>query len=293
MNPSNHFPPLYVSHGSPMIALESSPAAQFLDRLGPAVEAAFGRPRAVLVVSPHSSTRETLLLGGVRHEAIHDFGGFPQALYEQRYDAPGAPALAAEIARSLGDAGVAAQSVAASGLDHGIWTLMKRAWPGADLPVLPLTLVPNAAPARQFALGEALSRWADAGVLIIGSGSLTHNLRRFFSSPNAHEGNRELPVSPDVAEFQAWVRDRGAARDWEALMDYRRQAPHAALQHPTDEHWLPYYIAAGAGGRGSPAVRIHDSVDAGMLAMDAYAFGPQAGRLAEALGEATGQARTA
>jgi 4,5-DOPA dioxygenase extradiol len=268
-------PPLYLSHGSPMIAIERSPASDFLHQLGERIERTFGRPRAALVVSPHTATRRPVVLADRRHAAIHDFGGFPAELYEQQYDAQGDPQLAVDVARRLTEAGIATEAVAAGGLDHGIWTLLKRMWPGAEVPVVPLSLVPNWTPQQQWAIGQALAPLADDGVLIIGSGAMTHNLRRFFGS----RGDKGAAVSPDVAAFQNWVTARGAARDWEALWDYRRQAPHAVDQHPTDEHWLPFYVAAGAGGADHGAVRIHDSVDAGLLAMDGFAFGPQAARL--------------
>lgn len=268
-------PPLYLSHGSPMIAIERSPASDFLDQLGARIERAYGRPRAALVVSPHTATRRPVVLAELRHAAIHDFGGFPAELYEQQYDAQGDPQLAVEVARRLTEAGIATEAVAAGGLDHGIWTLLKRMWPGAEVPVVPLSLVPNWTPQQQWAIGQALVPLADDGVLIIGSGAMTHNLRRFFGQ----RSDKGAAVAPDVAAFQTWVTERGAARDWEALWDYRRQAPHAVEQHPTDEHWLPFYIAAGAGGADSPAVRLHDSVDAGLLAMDGFAFGPEAARL--------------
>ena len=273
------FPPLYLSHGSPMIALERSPAALFLDRLGPVIEATFGRPRAVLVVSPHSSTRAPFALAARRHEAVYDFGGFPDELYRLRYDPPGDPALAADVARRLSSAGIATQVAENTGIDHGIWTLMRRAWPGADLPVMPLTLVPNWSPEQQWAIGAALAPMADEGVLIIGSGSTTHNLRRYFGEPRVPDAQ----VLPDVAGFQAWVDERVRTADWAGLRAYRSGEPSAALQHPTDEHWLPIYIAGGAGGEATPGARIHASVDGGMLAMDGYAFGPQAARLAAAL----------
>lgn len=275
-------PPLYLSHGSPMIALEDSPAARFLDRLGQVIETTFERPRAVVIVSPHSSTREPMVLAGARHEAIHDFGGFPAELYEQRYDAQGDPVLGQDVARRLNAAGISTQAVDAGGLDHGIWTVMKRAWPGAEVPIVPLTLVPRWTPARQWAVGAALAPLAEDGVLIIGSGAMTHNLGRFFGS----RGDQADGVAPDVAAFQSWVRERCLQRDWPALLDYRRQAPGAALQHPTDEHWLPFYVAAGAGGEWDAGLCVHDSVDAGVLAMDAYAFGPQAAALQEALAAA-------
>jgi 4,5-DOPA dioxygenase extradiol len=272
-------PPLYLSHGSPMIAVETSPASQFLDRLGSAIDRTFGRPRAAVVVSPHSATRQPMVLAGARHEAIHDFGGFPAELYAQRYDVRGDPVLAHDVARRLGEAGIPTQAVDASGLDHGIWTVMKHAWPGAEVPVVPLTLVPTWTTAQLCAAGRALAALAEDGVLVIGSGAMTHNLRRFFGARTVPEGQ----IEPDVVAFQDWIHTRGAACDWPALLDYRRQAPGAALQHPTDEHWLPYYIAAGAGGEVAPVVRIHSSVDAGVLAMDSFAFGPHAGALAAAL----------
>lgn len=270
-------PSLYLSHGSPMIAITRSAASDFLDRLGPLVESRFGRPRAALVVSPHSSTREPMALAGRKHGAIHDFGGFPPQLYEQRYDSDGDPALAARAVHLLRDAGVNAHLADAAGLDHGIWTLLQRMWPQAQVPIVPLTLVPNWSPKRQWAIGQALAPLSAEGVLVIGSGAMTHNLQRFFGLRG-----QSLEVEPDVAAFQNWVQERGAACDWEALFDYRRQAPSAALQHPTDEHWLPFYLAAGAGGAQHPAVRIHHSVDAGVLAMDGYAFGPGAAELATA-----------
>lgn len=270
-------PSLYLSHGSPMIAITRSEASDFLDRLGPLIEARFGRPKAALVVSPHSATREPMALAGPMHDAIHDFGGFPRELYEQRYDAEGDPALAARAVRLLREAGVTAHLADASGLDHGIWTLLQRMWPKAEVPVMPLTLVPNWSPQRQWAVGQALAPLAAEGVLVIGSGAMTHNLQRFFGLRGQVKG-----VEPDVAAFQDWVQERGVTRDWEALFDYRRQAPSAALQHPTDEHWLPFYVAAGAGGAEHPAVRIHQSVDSGVLAMDGYAFGPGAAELAAA-----------
>jgi 4,5-DOPA dioxygenase extradiol len=274
----NSLPPLYLSHGSPMIAVERSPAALFLDRLGPVVEATFGRPRAVLVISPHSATRAPVVLAARRHEAVHDFGGFPDELYRLRYDPPGDPALAADVARRLGAAGISTEVAEHNGIDHGIWTLMRRAWPGAELPVVPLTLVPNWSPAQQWAVGQAIAPLADEGVLIIGSGSTTHNLRRYFGSPRVAAAE----VLPDVSSFQDWVDTCVRTGDWESLRNYRSAAPGAALQHPTDEHWLPIYIAAGAGGEGAGR-RIHASVDGGMLAMDGYAFGPLAARLEAAL----------
>ena len=276
-------PPLFVSHGSPMIALEPGTAGAFRKRLGPVIEQRFGRPRAILAVSAHTTTREPVLLGAARHEAIHDFGGFPQALFDMRYDAAGEPGLAREASGLLARAGIASHLVDDGGLDHGIWTPLVHMWPQADVPVVPLSLVPFAPPSAQFAVGEALAPLAEDGVLILGTGSITHNLRLAFSRGRLDSTGEGQPETPESAAFRTWVHDRAVARDWPALFDYRRLAPHAALMHPTDEHWLPFYAPAGAGGRDAVPVRIHDSVTFGVLGMDAYAFGPEAAALRDAL----------
>lgn len=277
------FPPLFVSHGSPMIALEPGAAGHFLQRLGPTLVRTFGRPRAILAVSAHTTTREPVVLGADRHEAIHDFGGFPQALFDMRYDTAGAPAVAARAAELLGRAGIGAHRVDEGGLDHGIWTPLVHMWPAADIPVVPLSLVPFAPPAAQFALGEALAPLAEEGVLVLGTGSITHNLRMVFTNRAIDDTGEGVPEREESAAFRRWVHERATARDWDALFDYRRQAPHATLMHPTDEHWLPFYAPAGAGGREAVPVRLHDSVTFGVLGMDAYAFGPHAAALMAAL----------
>lgn len=273
-------PPLFLSHGSPMTAIEPRAAGAFLQRLGPAIEATFGRPRAVLVISAHTLVREPVLLAAAGHAAVHDFHGFPDELYHLRYDAPGAPELATQVQGLLSAAGLPVHRAEVGGLDHGIWTPLRWMWPQGDLPVLPLGLVPDWTPAQLHALGRALQPLTREGVLIIGSGSLTHNLRMVFGSSQPAIDAPEVPAS---AAFRQWVADRAAAADWAALADYRRQAPHAALMHPTDEHWLPWYPAGGAAGERAAGLRLHDSVTFGCLAMDAYAFGPAAPELALAL----------
>ena len=133
------------------------------------------------------------------------------------------------------------------GLDHGNWTALRYLYPDADIPVLPLAFVPSQSPAQQFALGAALAPLADEGVLVFGSGSITHNLRRVFAGGlRPREDQSEIPES---RAFRDWMHERSTARDWEALFDYRRRAPHAVDMHPTDEHLLPWYVPAGAGGR--------------------------------------------
>ncbi|MGZ5133471.1 MAG: dioxygenase family protein [Caldimonas sp.] len=274
-------PPVFVSHGSPMIALEPGEAGAFMKRLGPAIDAAFGRPKAIVSISAHTAARAPVVLAAPRHEAIYDFGGFDPKLFTLRYDAPGDPALAARVLGLLQAQGIAARSVPEGGLDHGAWTALRYLYPAADIPVVPLAFVPSDSPARQFALGEALAPLAAEGVLVLGSGSITHNLRRVFSGGGLHP-DKAQPEIPESAAFRRWLAERSAARDWDALFDYRARAPHAVDMHPTDEHLLPWFVAAGAGGRAAPALRVHDSATMGSLGMDAYAFGPNASQLLEA-----------
>jgi len=276
-------PSLFISHGSPMIAIEPGAAGAFMRELGPALDAAFGRPRAIVVASAHSLTREPALLAAERHDTVHDFGGFPQPLYELRYDAPGAPDLAPRVAQRVRDAGLPVHVVADGGLDHGMWIPLRFAYPDVDVPVLPLAFPANWSPRQLFALGRSLAPLRSEGVLVLGSGSITHNLRLVFSrTAHADTAREDQPEMPESAAFRRWFVERSAALDTEALFDYRRQAPHAALMHPSDEHLLPWYVAAGAGHEG-PMLRVHDSVTAGCLGMDAYAFGAGAVRLHEQL----------
>jgi 4,5-DOPA dioxygenase extradiol len=274
MNPN--LPPLFVSHGSPMIALDGGAAGAFLARLGPAIDAAFGRPRAILALSAHTLARRPLALAAPRHEAVYDFGNFDDRLFTLRYDAPGAPALAERVATLTG-----AELAPHGGLDHGIWTALRYLYPRADVPVLPLAWSPLDPPAALFALGQKLAPLTAEGVLVLGTGSITHNLRRVFAHGLHDAGGPEIAES---AAFRRWMHERAAARDWEALFDYRARAPHAADMHPSDEHLLPWYLAAGAGGRDAAPERLHESVTFGALGMDAYAFGPQARSLHAALG---------
>ena len=285
MNTTLPLPPIFVSHGSPMTALEPREAGAFFERLGPAIDATFGRPQAIVVLSAHTLARTPVLLAAERHAAVYDFGGFDPRLNMLRYDAPGAPALAARVQGLLAAAGTSAQIAPRGGLDHGIWTPLRYAWPAADIPVLPLAWVPSQSPAAQFALGQALAPLADQGVLVIGTGSITHNLRRVFAG-----GLNAAVDQPEIAEsaaFRRWFVAHSAARDWDALFAYRARAPHAADMHPSDEHLLPWYHAAGAGGRDHAPLRLHDSLTYGALGMDAYAFGPSAPMLAAALAGAT------
>jgi 4,5-DOPA dioxygenase extradiol len=291
----NTLPPVFLSHGSPMTALQPREAGAFFQRLGPALTARFGQPRAILAVSAHSLTREPVLLAAPQHAAVHDFGNFDPRLNTLRYDVHGAPALARHVAELLHAAGLPAHVLADGGLDHGIWTPLRYAFPQADVPVLPLAWPPHWTPVQLFALGQALAPLAAEGVWVMGSGSITHNLRRAFAQGGRDAADR--PASPESSAFRDWFAARAAAGDHPALLDYRRQAPHAELMHPSDEHLLPFFVAAGAGAGASddppaPALRLHDSMTYGDIGMDAYAFGVRAPALEQALAQALETATT-
>ena len=274
-------PTLYISHGSPMTALEPREAGHFMQQLGPALLARFGLPQAVLAISAHTLTREPETRAAPRHQAVYDFGGFDPALYTLRYDAPGAPALAARVAALLQDAGLPVQQNMQPGLDHGIWTPLRYMFPDAQVPVLPLGWPPHWSPTQLFALGRALAPLAQEGVLVMGTGSITHNLQRVFASGLRADVDRA--ATPESTAFRAWFEQHTASGDWAALQDYRHQAPHAVLMHPSDEHLLPFFVAAGAAmavGSFVTGQRIHASLTFGDLAMDAYAFGAGAAELA-------------
>ena len=140
-------PSIFVSHGSPMIALEPGAAGEFMQRLGPAIDAAFGRPKAIVTVSAHTAARVPVVLAASRHEAIYDFGGFDPKLRTLRYDAAGDPALAARIVELIRAAGIRAERVDQGGLDHGAWTALRYLYPRADIPIVPLAFVPSDPPA--------------------------------------------------------------------------------------------------------------------------------------------------
>lgn len=257
-------PTLFVSHGSPMLAVEDSPASRFLQGLGRTLPA----PRAILVASAHwESMGGPAVSLAPQPETIHDFGGFPQALYDLAYPAPGAPQLAEKAALTLEQAGYTVGRSPHRGLDHGAWVPLKLMYPDADIPVTQLSILRGASPANHEHLGQALASLRDEGVLVIGSGSLTHNLYEF------HGGPVDAPVPEWVSEFGTWMAEKLHAGDRAALRDYRARAPSAARNHPTEEHLLPLFVAMGAAGEGAVAKRLHASHEYGVLAMDVYAFG--------------------
>lgn len=253
-------PVVFVSHGSPMFAVEPGRAGPALAALGLELP----RPRAVLVVSPHWMTRSPGVLTSAAPDTIHDFGGFPPALYALRYPAPGHPALAMRTIEVLNDAGWGAQDDGQRGLDHGAWVPMNYLFPQADVPVFQVSLPVHLTARRAYALGQALAPLAEEGVLILGSGSLTHNL--YEVAPD-HRHSADY-----VQAFADWIAQVLADGDHERLQQVMSQAPQAGRAHPTPEHLWPLLVAAGAAGPSRPATRLQGGISHGVLAMDAYCF---------------------
>jgi 4,5-DOPA dioxygenase extradiol len=256
------FPTLFLSHGSPLHALDAGEAGQ----AWAAVAAALPRPRALLMVSAHWETALPMVTGGTQLQTIHDFGGFPAPLYRLRYDAQGSPALAEDVAKRLRGAGLSASVNACRGIDHGAWVPLRWMYPRVDVPVLQLSVQPGLGTLHHLEVGRALEPLTREGVLVIGSGHVTHNLRDWMQT---RDGTEPLPY---VTAFADWLEDRLAHGDATALLAYRELAPDAQRAHPTEEHFLPLFVALGAAGERARSRRIHRGLESPALAMDAYEF---------------------
>ena len=254
------FPSLFISHGSPMLALEPGPSGPALARLA----AEIPRPRAIVIVSAHWESDELLVNGNLQPETWHDFGGFPAALFAVQYPAKGMPQLSRQVVELLAASNLPARIDHKRPLDHGVWVPLSLMYPQADIPVVQVSLPSRMGPALQTRVGKALASLREEQVLIIGSGSITHNLREL----DWHAGPES--VEPWAKAFRDWIIEKLAADDEAALHDYRRLAPNAVRNHPSDEHLLPLYFARGAGGEFSVA---HEGFTMGALGMDIYRFG--------------------
>ena len=260
-------PVLFLSHGSPMLPLESGPATAFFAGLGGDIEARWGRPRAILCASAHWTTAAPRVSLAARPETIHDFYGFPESLYRLTYPAPGAPDVARDAAAALEAAGFTVGLDADYGLDHGAWMPLRMMWPGAKIPVAQIAIQPDLGPAHHIALGRARAALGDGNVLVIGSGGAVHNLRDLALRRQADSSS-----TPDWAEdFSAWLEAAVVAGDEAALADYRDRAPGAREAHPTDEHLLPLHFAFGAGGA-TPGRPLFRGYTGGSLSMAAFVF---------------------
>jgi len=253
-------PSLFVSHGSPMFALEPGVLGPNLERIGANLSAL----TAIAVVSPHWQTRGVRITGASVLETIHDFGGFPAPLYALQYPARGAPHIASQVLELLQSARFDAAIDPGRGLDHGAWVPLRYLKPDAEVPVLQVSMPHDLDAAGALRLGQALAPLRELGVLVIGSGSLTHNLYEFRQHIN----------DPQYAQtFADWIAEVVTRGDADALVHYRERAPHAVRAHPTEEHFLPLLVAFGASHAQEPRRLVEGGMTYGILSMDSYGFG--------------------
>jgi len=253
-------PTVFLSHGSPTLALDAGETGQFWRELA----AKLPRPKAVLCASAHWMTTVPAVSRAEHPETIHDFYGFPEPMYAIRYDAPGAPELADRTAELIQQAGMPVAIDPERGLDHGAWVPLRLMYPEGDMPVTQLAVQPRRDARWHVTLGEALRPLREEGVLVLATGGATHNLR---------ELRRDGGPVPDWARaFDDWLVAAVESGDRDALMDWERQAPHASRAHPSDEHFLPLFVALGAGGPAARGRRIHEGWSLGGLSMAAYEF---------------------
>ena len=256
---------LFISHGSPTLAIEPGATGALLHALAQSLP----RPKAILMVSAHWDTRIATLSLAEQPETIHDFGGFPKAMYEIQYPAKGAPSVAKKTAALLEKSGIAVQFAPTRGLDHGAWVPLMLMYPEADIPVTQLSVQSQAvqsqpSSAAHYQLGQAIRPLQEDNIMIIASGAITHNLHDFFTA------QRDARVLDYVPAFTHWVADKIEQNDMDALIHYRTKAPSGIRAHPSEDHLMPLFVALGAGA-GKP-VRYQPENTFGILAMDIYAW---------------------
>ena len=252
-------PVVFLSHGAPDALLNAPDAVATWSEIARKVP----EPAAILVVSAHWEARQPTVSVSGKPETIHDFSGFSPELYSMQYRASGAPVLAERVRSLLSNAGLAAELHPNRGLDHGAWVPLSAMYPHADVPVAQLSLIRNADAAAHFELGRALAPLRDEGVLIVGSGAITHNFA--WLDWRAEAGHAPLP---QAEIFTDWVAGRLAMQDISSLLAYRA-APYGAASHPSEDHFMPLFVALGAAMHDSPA-RYQPRFAYGGLAMDAY-----------------------
>jgi 4,5-DOPA dioxygenase extradiol len=256
----SRMPSVFVSHGAPTYALEPGIAGPQLAALGDSL-----KPKAVLIMSPHWMTRELAVSAVALPKTIHDFGGFPEPLYRLQYPAQGSPEFALKALELFRAAGVPAIATDSYGLDHGAWVPMMHMFSKADYPVFQVSMPSRLNLQSAYALGAILKPLRDEGVLIIGSGSLTHNLYE-IERDNSN-------AAKYVQDFQSWIRHKVVGADLNALLNADSLAPDFARAHPTTEHFLPLLFAAGAAETNEDVRVLKGGIEHHVLSMESYVFG--------------------
>ena len=263
-------PSIFVSHGAPNVVLVESEVRTALKGLAKGLE----RPDAIIIASAHFETSVSEVVSDPNPGTMYDFGGFDPRLYEMVYRAPGAPQLAQEVLAALKNSGIDSRINPGREFDHGVWTPLMLAFPAADIPVVQVSVQPHRDAAHHHALGKALSRFRARNILVMGSGHITHNLREVFSAMQGRAVDASSKAK--ITTFIEWIGDSLKAGDTKALLDWQVAAPHALFNHPTPEHFMPLFVAYGAGvnsGRESgKASLLHRSTQFGMFTSDIWRF---------------------
>ncbi len=263
---SPRLPVLFLGHGSPMNAIEDNEFRRSWQALGAEFGQNLPRPQLVLCISAHWITRGWHLTGMAKPRTIHDFGGFPQALFDQQYPAPGAPAIARQIAEGIAQPKVGVDA-AEWGLDHGTWSVLKPMFPEAQVPVLQLSIDYARPPAEHFALGQQLRALREQGVLIVGSGNIVHNLRAMRRDASA------LQAYDWAIEFDRKTAEVVTSGAHSELSGFQKLGQAAQLAHPTYDHYLPLLHAAGAVHPGEPVRFFNDRFQAASISMRSMVWG--------------------
>ncbi|MDO6463554.1 DODA-type extradiol aromatic ring-opening family dioxygenase [Pseudoalteromonas carrageenovora] len=259
-------PALFISHGSPIMAIKQSPTSGFLTSLGQTLKT----PSAIIIFSAHfdvannDTSHNIVITAGKAPKTIHDFYNFPAHMYNIKYPAPGEPSFANVIAARFKDKGIEVELNATQGWDHGVWIPLRLMYPQANIPIVQVSINTRLGAKAMYEFGQLLAPLREQNILIIGSGGISHNLPEIFKKPSTP--NRVQMVN----EFTQWVEQTLLAQDTAALLDYLNQAPHVLFNHPTQEHFLPLFAAMGAGG--TQVKKLFSDTEMNILALDAYKF---------------------
>lgn len=252
--------PVFLAHGSPFTTFEKSDFTKFLNRFGEEY-----RPKAIVIFSAHFENEITTIAATDDiHEMVYDYYGFPEEFYQVQYPARGSTTVASMVEERLRKHGIPVRQKY-RGLDHGVFPIMKHAYPDADIPIVPISVNPNLPAMQQIAIGKALQGLEKEDILLIGSGFVTHNLRVF-------DRVKEAPPREWALEFKNWLIDKVLARDIDSLSQYETLAPHAAMAVPRAEHFVPLLIALGSGAPDGDIRVLFDSIEYGTMSTLSFKF---------------------
>ncbi|MGB7286430.1 MAG: class III extradiol ring-cleavage dioxygenase [Salaquimonas sp.] len=259
-------PSIFISHGAPTIVIDGSQISVAIRELS----SQFAKPDAIVIASAHFETNIVEVVSDPAPDMLYDFGPFDPRLFEMDYPAKGSPVIAGQVLQLLKQAGINSQPNSKRPYDHGIWTPLMLAFPEADIPVVQISVQPSKDANHHFKIGKALSGLRDNNILVIGSGHITHNLRAVFNAMQGRVLDPEMKAKTD--QFVGYMEQNLVEGNCEALLDWEQGAPFALENHPTPEHFMPLFIAYGAGGENTRATLLHRSTQYELFVSDIWRF---------------------